>query len=69
MTNPADRPFTRLAASLLGKDNLAALDTGKCPMCKGPINGFRDKLSYKEYGISGMCQKCQDKVFAEPEEN
>ena len=24
---------------------------------------FRDKLSAREYGISGMCQHCQDLVF------
>ena len=24
---------------------------------------FRNVLSYKEYTISGMCQKCQDSVF------
>lgn len=26
---------------------------------------FRDELSAKEYYISGMCQRCQDKVFGE----
>lgn len=29
---------------------------------------FRDALSYKEYGISGMCQKCQDRVFTPKED-
>lgn len=24
---------------------------------------FRDSLSLKEFGISGMCQECQDSVF------
>ena len=24
---------------------------------------FRDQLSLTEYGISGFCQKCQDRVF------
>ena len=24
---------------------------------------FRDILSFKEYKIAGMCQKCQDEVF------
>jgi len=31
--------------------------------CGGPAREFRDALSEKEYGISGLCQKCQDKVF------
>lgn len=29
---------------------------------------FRDTLSAKEYGISALCQTCQDEVFKEPEE-
>lgn len=43
---------------------------GKCPTCKQSINvkKFRNDLSWKEYGISGMCQLCQDKVFEEAEE-
>ena len=38
---------------------------GKCPSCKEDINPkeFKDRLSYTEYTISGMCQSCQDKVF------
>ena len=37
----------------------------KCPLCKEDINEslFKDSLSRKEFGISGMCQKCQDKIF------
>ena len=40
-------------------------EIGICPTCKKPIkeNEFRDKLSRKEFGISGMCQVCQDEVF------
>lgn len=45
---------------------------GKCiepPFgCGKPINHFRDEQSAKEYRISGMCQKCQDAFFVEPEE-
>lgn len=35
----------------------------KCTSCRNKIGKFRDKLSRKEYSISGMCQKCQDKIF------
>ena len=50
----------------------AGLDTevdlvkgGKCPSCQKLINhsDFKDALSKKEFGISGMCQKCQDEFF------
>ena len=36
-----------------------------CPTCLDPIGSFRDSLSEREFGISGMCQKCQDLVFNE----
>jgi len=34
-----------------------------CVSCGEEIKGFRDKLSVKEYRISGLCQKCQDEIF------
>ena len=44
---------------------------GLCPMCQSPIteDEFRDDLSRREYSISGMCQKCQDIVFTEIDED
>lgn len=36
---------------------------GVCATCGGPVDGFRDRGSVREYHISGMCQKCQDSVF------
>lgn len=40
---------------------------GKClppPIgCGGVAGEFRDEISRREYGISGLCQKCQDEVF------
>lgn len=44
---------------------------GKCPFCKEDINpeaDFKDAPSLGEYKISGLCQQCQDSVFAEPDE-
>ena len=38
----------------------------KCPFCRQPIVPdleFRDALSHREYTISGLCQKCQDRMF------
>lgn len=36
-----------------------------CPFCGKTIKAedFRDKLSVKEFYISGLCQECQDKIF------
>jgi hypothetical protein len=39
-----------------------------CVICGGRADTFKDALSEKEFGISGMCQGCQDQVFCEPEE-
>ena len=47
---------------------LDAMAATKCPCCKSVITDFHDELSYKEYLISGMCQKCQDSVFGTGEE-
>lgn len=44
-----------------------AIRLGFCSLpplgCGQPVTGFRDALSEREYGISGMCQDCQDEVF------
>jgi len=42
------------------------VEQGKCPFCCKDIDPdveFKDDLSLEEYGISGLCQKCQDEVF------
>lgn len=38
---------------------------GFCPFCGNPVSDedFRDEISRKEFEISGLCQKCQDKTF------
>lgn len=42
-----------------------AVEHGKCPFCGKDVNpsSFRDELSRKEFGISGLCQECQDGFF------
>jgi len=47
------------------------LQLGLCPHCSNPVNNedFRDKLSFKEYNISGLCQNCQDEIFRDPDED
>jgi hypothetical protein len=36
--------------------------------CEGEAKEFRDDISRKEYTISGMCQKCQDRTFGVSDE-
>ena len=40
-----------------------AIKEHKCCLCGEDAGTFRDSLSEKEFGISGMCQSCQDDVF------
>lgn len=46
-------------------DMVKAVDAGLCPFCnkKVDMKDFRDELSKREFGISGICQKCQDETF------
>lgn len=46
-----------------GVNRVETIRANKCTTCPGDALEFRDKLSEKEYTISGMCQKCQDKIF------
>lgn len=45
-------------------------ELGLCPTCGKEIRkeDFRDNLSMREFGISGMCQGCQDVVFKSKED-
>jgi hypothetical protein len=40
-----------------------SIEQNVCAWCGDKITGFRDKLSEKEYRISGLCQRCQDATF------
>lgn len=46
---------------------VAAVELGNCPFCKEVVrhDSFKDELSRREFRISGLCQKCQDKTFGE----
>lgn len=46
-------------------ETVEAVEKRLCPFCGESVDGnkFRDDLSVKEFMISGLCQKCQDKTF------
>lgn len=48
-----------------GKSKTECAEQNICVFChnKVEMEDFRDKLSRKEYDISGLCQKCQDDTF------
>ena len=58
-----------LALNLFGRSRTLAVAGKSCVSCGKPATDFRDDLSRKEFGISGLCQRCQDEFFAEPLED
>jgi len=51
--------------------NKNLIESRYCQFCKEFVEGrqeeFRDFLSLKEFVMSGLCQKCQDKIFNDVE--
>ena len=60
-----DADLSAILGSMMNQFKLEKA-AGRCPSCKlSPLaSEFRDELSWREFGISGLCQKCQDVVFA-----
>tara|TARA_Y100000310_G_scaffold229601_1_gene232034 strand:- start:2554 stop:2760 length:207 start_codon:yes stop_codon:yes gene_type:complete len=68
MLNNMDKVKEEMALRLFGRSRTIAMSNGQCVKC-GEFNiEFRDELSRKEYGISGLCQCCQDGIFGTEEE-
>ena len=40
-----------------------SIHASKCMTCGGDASQFKDEVSAREYGMSGMCQECQDNFF------
>ena len=61
--NELDKTKEEMAFTLFGRSRTVAMSNGQCVKC-GEFNlEFNDELSRKEYGISGLCQCCQDSIF------
>ena len=68
MMNELELAKEAMSLNLYGRSRSSALAAGQCVKC-GEFNlEFRDELSRKEYGISGLCQPCQDQIFGEEDE-
>ncbi len=57
------------AMSLFGRSRSLAIAGNSCVKCGESATDFRDELSRKEFGISGLCQSCQDGIFGVSEED
>ena len=42
--------------------------SGSCSLCAAPVvpDGFRDRASYRDFHITGLCQACQDELYFRP---
>lgn len=55
-----------LSLNLFGLSRMTwAVASKTCVKCGKSANRFADELSKKEFGISGVCQCCQDLIFCE----
>jgi hypothetical protein len=57
-----------MAFQLFGRSRTLAIAGNQCVKCGELATDFSDEISRKEYGISGLCQCCQDGIFGAPEE-
>ena len=54
-----------LARTLYGQTVKETLGTNLCIQCKQPaLANCYSKVGRKEYRISGLCEKCFDKIFS-----
>ena len=66
--NDMDKFKEEMAFQLFGRSPSVCKTGGQCVSC-GEFNlEFRDELSRKEFGISALCQCCQDGVFGVKDE-
>jgi len=63
-----DPGINDMLMSVFGVDRVGSITDDKCVSCKEDATKFTDALSRKEYGISGLCQSCQDQIFGASDE-
>ena len=70
MNNELDAFKEEMAFTLFGRSRNLAIAGKGCVSCGASVvlskDGgldFRDEISEREYGISGLCQTCQDGIF------
>lgn len=58
-----DPNLNKFLSSLMGKNNIDAIEKDICIVCDKSAVEFKDEISRREFRISGMCQECQDGIF------
>jgi|TARA_R110000751_G_C13700873_1_gene473350 hypothetical protein len=57
-----------MAIKLFGRSPSVCKAGGQCVKCGEFDLEFTDEISRREYGISSLCQPCQDGIFGTEEE-
>lgn len=72
---PKSPAMSKMLDTIFGGDRQADIRANRCrpaPLgCGKQIDHateWKDEVSRREYAITGLCQKCQDSAFAEPED-
>ena len=55
--------LNELSSLIFGESRTESIRGNACVSCSEDASDFADSISRKEYGISGLCQGCQDEVF------
>lgn len=63
--NAMDKFKDDVSMNVFGRSRMLAIAGAQCVSCGRAATQFRDKVSRKEYTISGLCQHCQDRFFDE----
>jgi hypothetical protein len=57
------RALDELSLKSFGRARSVAKAGESCVTCGGRADKFTGEISKREFGISGMCQTCQDKTY------
>jgi hypothetical protein len=70
MAEPAEKSpnVEAFLDKLVGGGRKEKITSNTCVICGKPAVDFTDEVSRREYAISGLCQECQDKAFAEEDD-
>ena len=52
-----------VSSKIFNRPRTLCIENQTCVTCGNDAKEFRDELSSIEYGISGLCQKCQDSIW------
>lgn len=60
---PKSKEVRDFQSKVMGTDVETSIQLDLCVQCKQRATEFTDDRSRREFAISGLCQKCQDRIF------